>query len=405
MPVLLQETVELLPVAGVRLATGNAGIYKYSREDIVLIELNEAGTCAAVFTKNTFCAAPVQVARIHLQRFSPRYCLINAGNANAGTGSRGYEDALASCRGLATQAGCQLEQVLPFSTGVIGEYLPMEKIKASFADLLSSLHENNWLACARAILTTDTVAKGVSKTLILENKPVQITAIAKGSGMIRPDMATMLAFIATDAGIDAELLDQILKKAVNRSFNRICVDGDTSTNDACVLIATGKSEVVIRSENNYLTAKIQQAIDDVCIELAHAIVRDGEGATKFISVNIQGGASATQCLDIAYDIATSPLVKTAMFASDPNWGRIIAALGRSREEKIEPQKVSVFLNELCIVNKGEKSASYTEAAGQVEMSKAEIALRIELGLGQCSETVWTCDLSHDYIRINAEYRS
>lgn len=405
MPVLLKETAELLPVAGVRLATGNAGIYKYSREDIVLIELNESGTCAAVFTKNAFCAAPVQVARKHLQSSSPRYCLINAGNANAGTGSRGYEDALSSCQGLASQVGCQPEQVLPFSTGVIGEYLPMEKIKASFVDLYSALHENNWLASARAIMTTDTVAKGVSKTLILENKRVQITAIAKGSGMIRPDMATMLAFIATDASIDEELLEQMLNQAVNRSFNRICVDGDTSTNDACVLIATGKSEVVIKHESNSLRDQIQQAIDDVCIELAQAIVRDGEGATKFISVNIQGGTSEKQCLDIAYDIATSPLVKTAMFASDPNWGRIIAALGRSREGQIEPQKVSVFLNELCIVMSGEKAASYTEEAGQAEMSKAEITLRIVLGLGQCSETVWTCDLSYDYIKINAEYRS
>jgi glutamate N-acetyltransferase / amino-acid N-acetyltransferase len=404
-PVLLKEPAELLAVAGVRLATCDAGIYNNSRDDIALIELAEGSRCAAVFTKNAFCAAPVKVAKTHLAYASPRYCLINAGNANAGTGSRGYEDALSCCQAIATQAGCSLEQVLPFSTGVIGEYLPLENIEGSLAGLLSSLDENNWLACAQAIMTTDTVAKAVSKTLMLGNTAVQISAIAKGSGMIRPDMATMLAFIATDALLDDGILNQILDKAVACSFNRICVDGDTSTNDACLLMASGQSGVVIKDADDPNMAQLQAAIDSVCIELAQAIVRDGEGATKFISVKIEGGVSESQCLDIAYDIATSPLVKTALFAADPNWGRIIAAIGRSRAGQIDADKVSVFLNELCIVYKGEKAESYTEEAGQAVMSKAEIVIRIELGLGKSSETVWTCDLSHDYIKINAEYRS
>ncbi len=402
---LLKDPVELTPVAGVRLAACNAGIYENNRDDIFLIELAEGSSCAAVFTKNAFCAAPVKVAQTHLQSTSPRYCLVNAGNANAGTGDRGYQDAVSSCRILAAQAACEPRQVLPFSTGVIGEFLPMDNIRESFPALLSSLHEDNWLAGARAMMTTDTVAKGVSKMIMLENKAVQITGIAKGSGMIRPDMATMLAFIATDAGLSTDVLNQILNNVLNLSFNRICVDGDTSTNDACVLMATGKSEVSIKDVEDPRISRLQEAIADVCVELAQAIVRDGEGATKFVSVNIQNGTSKSQCLDIAYDIATSPLVKTALFAADPNWGRIIAAIGRSRTGQIEAEKISVFLNELCIVDKGGKADSYTEEAGQAVMLKPEIIIRIDLGLGQCSETVWTCDFSHDYIRINAEYRS
>ncbi|MFT5132032.1 MAG: glutamate N-acetyltransferase/amino-acid N-acetyltransferase [Gammaproteobacteria bacterium] len=405
MPVLLKQPDCLLPIAGIRLAACSAGIYKYSRDDIVLIEMTEGSTCAAVFTKNAFSAAPVKIARAHLQTSDSRYCLINAGNANAGTGERGYHDAMAICQTLANQTGCETEQVLPFSTGVIGEYLPVASITGSFDKLISLLDEKNWLASARAIMTTDVVAKGVSKTVMLEGKAVQITGIAKGSGMIRPDMATMLAFIACDADIEEGLLNDILKNALAISFNRICVDGDTSTNDACLLIATGKSEVSIRRDNSPLLKVFQEAIDSVFVELSHAIVRDGEGATKFITVKIMGGRSETQCLDIAYDIATSPLVKTAMYASDPNWGRIIAAIGRSREGQIDPAMTSVFLNELCIFKKGKKAEDYTEEAGQVEMAKAEIMVIVDLGLGQYSETIWTCDLSHDYIKINSNYRS
>jgi glutamate N-acetyltransferase / amino-acid N-acetyltransferase len=405
LPVSLKEPVELSPVAGVRLATCNASIYDNNRDDISLIEISENSSCAAVFTKNAFCAAPVVIARKHLDQNTPLYCLINAGNANAGTGGRGHNDALLCCQLLATQLGCQPDQILPFSTGVIGEYLPMENIKESFPKLQKTLSDNNWLASAHAIKTTDTVAKGISKSVLLGNKAVQITGIAKGSGMIRPDMATMLAYIATDAGVDSNLLNKVLNKAVERSFNRICVDGDTSTNDACLLIATGKSEIKIENENDPLLIHLQNEIDSVCIELAQMIVRDGEGATKFVSVIVQGGSSAVLCQDIAYDIATSPLVKTALFASDPNWGRIIAAVGRSRVAQIDAEKISIYLDEVCIVENGEKAESYTEKDGQDVMSREEIVIRIDLGQGQCSETVWTCDLSHDYIKINAEYRS
>jgi glutamate N-acetyltransferase/amino-acid N-acetyltransferase len=405
MPVFLKEPVQLSAVAGIRLSASNASIYKNDKDDISLIELGEDSTCSAVFTQNAFCAAPVVVAKEHLQKSRPLYCLVNAGNANAGTGSRGYEDALSCCQLLASRIGCLPEQILPFSTGVIGEYLPMASIEDSFPNLLASLHENNWLKSARAIMTTDTVAKGVSKSVVLGNRTIQITGIAKGSGMIRPDMATMLAFIATDIGIDSNLLDKILAKAVRRSFNRICVDGDTSTNDACLLVATGKSQLKIENENDPLLTHFQNEIDNICIELAQTIVRDGEGATKFVSVKVDGGRSDILCYDIAYDIATSPLVKTALFASDPNWGRIIAAIGRSRAGEIDIEKVSIFLDEVCIVSNGEKAETYTEQDGQRVMSRSEIVIRIDLGQGNCSESVWTCDLSHDYIKINAEYRS
>lgn len=405
MPVSLKEAANLSPVAGVRLATCDASIYDNNRDDISLMEFSENSSCVAVFTKNAFCAAPVIVAKEHLAQGSPLYCLINAGNANAGTGSRGYDDAYMCCQLLATQLDCLPEQILPFSTGVIGEYLPMENIKKSFPRLQASLSEDNWLASAHAIKTTDTVAKGVSKSISLGNKMVQITGIAKGSGMIRPDMATMLAFIATDAGIDLTILNKILSKAVEHSFNRICVDGDTSTNDACLLIATGKSEIKIENEEDPLLTILQKEIESVCVELAQMIVRDGEGATKFISVIVEGGASDILCQNIAYDVATSPLVKTALFAADPNWGRIIAAVGRSRVDEIDAEKISIYLDEICIVENGEKAESYTEQDGQEVMSREEIVIRIDLGQGHCSETVWTCDLSHDYIKINAEYRS
>ena len=404
MPVSLKEPVQLKSVRGVRLGTGCAGLYK-NREDLTLIEIAPGSTSAAVFTKNVFSVAPVQLARAHLQDYRPRYCLINSGNANAGTGERGYQDALLTCSTLAKLTHCNTGEILPFSTGVIGEHLPTELITNAYSDLISSLHEDNWLAAARAIMTTDIVAKGVSLTVMIDNQEVQITGIAKGSGMIRPDMATMLAFIATDAHVESKLLNTILGKAVETSFNRICVDGDTSTNDACVLIASGKSGVSISSENEASIEKIQEAIDSVCVTLAQAIVRDGEGATKFISVKVDGGSTQSECLEVAYDIATSPLVKTAMFASDPNWGRILAAVGRSREGQLKPTAISIFLNQLCIIDHGEKAAGYTEEDGQSEVAKTEIEIGIDLGQGRHCETVWTCDLSHEYVKINAEYRT
>jgi glutamate N-acetyltransferase/amino-acid N-acetyltransferase len=403
-PVSLKEPEVLNPVKGVRLSTARAGLYK-NREDLTLIEIASGSASAAVFTKNVFSAAPVLLARTHLHDNEPRYCLINSGNANAGTGERGYKDALITCDVLARHSHCKTEEILPFSTGVIGEYLPTDKITTAYSDLISSLDEDNWLAAARAIMTTDIVAKGISRTLTIDGQEVQITGIAKGSGMIRPDMATMLAFIATDASIESDLLNNLLGNAVENSFNRICVDGDTSTNDACVLIASGKSGVSISSDNNSSIEKMQEAIDSVCITLAQAIIRDGEGATKFISVKVDGGASQSECLEIAYDIATSPLVKTAMFASDPNWGRILAAVGRSREGQLTPSTISIFLNELCIIDHGEKAVGYTEEAGKIEAAKTEIEIGIDLGQGRYCETVWTCDLSHEYVKINAEYRS
>ena len=405
MPVLLKEPDALAPVDGVRLAAVNARLYDNDRDDIVLMEFAEGSTGAAVFTRNAFSAAPVTVAKDHIQSTCPRYCLINAGNANAGTGERGYSDALASCRMVAEGAGCRIEEVLPFSTGVIGEFLPMAKIEAATGTLYDSLAGENWLDAARGIMTTDAVAKGVSTTVQLGDESAVVTGIAKGSGMIRPDMATMLAFIATDVRIGTTLLQKLLQESVERSFNRICVDGDTSTNDACLLVATGKGNVTIHDSADPRLSEFQSALDDVCVDLAQAIVRDGEGATKFVTVSVEGGHSDSQCRDIAYDLATSPLVKTALFASDPNWGRIIAAVGRSRAGEIEPGKTDIFLNDLCIVRKGERDGAYSEEAGQVEMNKEEILIRVILGSGPHHDTVWTCDLSREYVRINAEYRS
>jgi glutamate N-acetyltransferase/amino-acid N-acetyltransferase len=402
----LKPAAELLSVPGIRLSTTSAGIYARKRIDLALIEFDDNAAIAAVFTKNGFSAAPVTLARRHREHQSHRFCLINAGNANAGTGIQGIENALTTCRKLGELASCPTEAVLPFSTGVIGQDLPVEKIVQALPVLLETLSINNWNACAEAIITTDTLTKGISKTIELDGHAVTITGIAKGSGMIRPDMATMLAFIGTDAAIDNTVLDSLLNRAVGASFNRICVDGDMSTNDACVLIATGKSgheritDVV--SENG---RKLQEAIIEVCIHLATAIVRDGEGASKFITVSVGGGKTTDECLDTAYAIATSPLVKTAFFASDPNWGRILAAIGRAGLAELDISKILIYLNDCCIVRNGARAEEYTESAGKKVMDEEDILLRIQLGRGGCQETVWTCDLSHEYVRINAEYRS
>ena len=404
MPVELNAPESLQSVPGFRLASCNAQIYKNDKDDLVLIELAEKGTVALVQTKNAFAAAPVIVCRDHVSKANPRFCLINAGNANAGTGIRGLDDALESCKKVALLTQCKPEQVLPFSTGVIGEYLPVENIVGALEGLVSSLDEKNWLNCARAIMTTDTVAKGVSRSINIAGKEIVITGMAKGSGMIRPDMATMLAYVATDAAIDSELLQQLLGETVEKSFNRICVDGDTSTNDACVLMASGESGVQLKDGSSELDI-FRAALDEVFIALAQAIVRDGEGVTKFITVDVNNGPSEQLCREVAYDIATSPLVKTAMFASDPNWGRIIMAIGGSREKELDANNVSVFINEVCVLSRGGLCESYSEEAGQQEMNKQEIHLSIDLGSGNHDFRVWTCDLSHDYVTINAEYRS
>jgi len=407
MAVGLKPAENLLAVPGIRLASISAGIYARQRPDLALIEFGEDAAVSAVFTRNSFAAAPVIVAKQHQHQSAGfRFCLINAGNANAGTGPKGIDAVNATCRKLAELADCQTEKVLPFSTGVIGQDLPVEKINGALPELLADLSEHHWMKCAETIITTDTMTKGISRQLELDGRTITITGIAKGSGMIRPDMATMLAYIGTDAAIDKKMLQQVLVNAVSVSFNRICVDGDMSTNDACVLIATGKANnSIISHQGDIRFAKFQQAINEVCSHLAMAIVRDGEGANKFISVRVESGTNSQECLDIAYAVATSPLVKTAFFASDPNWGRILAAIGRAGIKQLDISRISVYLNDCRIVSHGARAPEYTEAAGQQVMQQSEITLRIDLGRGTVTETVWTCDLSYDYVKINADYRS
>jgi len=404
MAVGLTEPSGLYPVAGIQLAACSAGLYKRDRTDLVLISLGDKSICSAVFTKNLFCAAPVHVARQHLCGSSPRYIIINAGNANAGTGEQGVKHTIEVCRSVAETAGCQASSVLPFSTGVIGEYLPVDRIVKKIPELFTALHPDNWLPAARAIMTTDTVTKAASRRVVIDGREITVTGIAKGAGMIRPDMATMLAFITTDVTTDQEVLDTTLNNAVKKSFNRISIDGDTSTNDACVIVATGQSQCVIgRDHPGY--HEFYQAVTEVCIQLAQAIVRDGEGATKFITIEVIGGRNSQECLQTAYSIANSPLVKTAFFASDPNWGRILAAIGRAGIHDLDITKVSIFLDDICIVEHGMRSVEYSEAAGQKIMQQEEILVLVKLNRGEASEIVWTCDLSYDYVKINAEYRT
>jgi len=396
----------LHPVAGVRLGTACAGIKKPGRRDLVVMALDPGADCAAVFTQNAFCAAPVLVARQHLAQAAPRYLLINTGNANAGTGAQGLHDAEACCTALAQHAQCSSDAVLPFSTGVIGEPLPVERILRGLPEAFAKLADTGWEDAAHGIMTTDTVAKAASRTIDIDGNSVTITGIAKGSGMIRPDMATMLAFIATDAGIDQPLLKQCLDEAVAASFNRISVDGDTSTNDACLLIATGKSTLTRICDSAQPAYRILcDAITQLCTELAQLIVRDGEGATKFITVRVSGGASEAECNAVAYAIAHSPLVKTAFFAGDPNWGRILAAVGRAGVDGLNIANTTLHLDEVCIVCNGGRAPEYTEAQGQAVMQRDEITIGVDLARGAHCTTVWTCDFSYDYVRINAEYRT
>lgn len=387
-------------IAGLRLGSTYAGIRKINKDDLTIIEICEGGNAAAVFTQNAFCAAPVTIARQHLTSKKPRYLLINAGNANAGTGTIGQNACLTTCQTLADQTACSVSEVLPFSTGVIGQQLDTTKFTSAIPRALSALDENGWESAANAIMTTDTRPKLVTAKHDLEGDTITITGIAKGAGMIRPDMATMLAFIATDAEIAPDQLHACLKSAVERSFNRITIDGDTSTNDACVLIATGKSGVRIDNIN-----QIQPVIDDVCIQLAQAIVRDGEGATKFITIEVNGGRSRDESKMVAYTIAHSPLVKTAFFASDPNWGRLLAAIGRAGITDLDVAKISISLGNIKLIDAGQPAASYREELGATVMAQSDINVHVDLNRGKFSETVWTCDFSYDYVRINAEYRT
>ena len=396
------ETAAVLPVAGIRLGSVAAGIRYKDRKDLVLIELVPGSTCVAVFTTNAIGAAPVIVAREHLAAGEPRYLLINSGNANAGTGQNGLRAARETCKSLAAAAGCAMSQVLPFSTGVIGVDLPTNVFAMAAPSALAALDEQGWQDAARAIMTTDTVPKLCSRQIDIDGKPVTVTGMSKGSGMIRPDMATMLAYVATDAAVPRPLLQKALGKAVAPSFNSITVDGDTSTNDACVLMATAASGVTITDDQFDLFA---EAVTDVCMELARAIVRDGEGATKLVEVRVTSAASVEEARQVAYTIAHSPLVKTALFASDPNWGRILAAVGRAGLADLDLDAIRIWLDDVCIVSDGGRDPGYTEEAGQEVMNRSGFVIHVDLARGEAETTVLTCDLSFDYVKINAEYRT
>lgn len=395
----------LLPVSGLRVGVAKAHIKKPNRRDLVLFEFDAGCVCAATFTTNAFCAAPVIVAKEHLAKHAPRYLLINTGNANAGTGTRGIGDARKCCDAVAAKAACGPNQVLPFSTGVIGEFLPVDRIVAGLDAAFANLTVDGWVDAAHGIMTTDTLPKGVSRRIEIDGKPVTITGISKGSGMIAPNMATMLGFIATDAKIENALLQSLLSDAVSKSFNRIVVDGDMSTNDACVLAATGASGVNINQTNETAYSTFVQALNEVCLVLAQAIVRDGEGVTKFVTLDISGAATLEECELVARAIGTSPLVKTALFASDPNWGRILAAIGRAGLSELNVAGVMVFLDDVCIVRDGMRAQEYVEAAGQAVMNQSEITVGVKLGRGSAAAKFWTCDFSYDYVKINAEYRT
>lgn len=395
----------LYPVSGVRLGTTQAAIRKKDRRDLVVVEIAPGATTAGVFTRNRFCAAPVLIARESLAEMPPRALLINTGCANAGTGAPGLADARACCAALAERIGGAPAEILPFSTGVIGERLPVERVIAGLPACLEALSEEGWSEAAHGIMTTDTVPKGASRRVTIAGRTVTVTGIAKGAGMIRPDMATMLAFVATDAEVSPTVVKACIAAAADQSFNRITIDGDTSTNDACVLIATGRSGARIHDLGGEEGRLLLQTVTEVCIELAQKIIRDGEGATKFMTIEVMGGATDADCLEVAYTIGHSPLVKTAFFASDPNWGRILAAVGRASITRLDVAKIAIWLNDVCVVRNGGLAADYTEARGAAAMRAEEITIRVELGLGQESARIWTCDFSHDYVRINAEYRT
>jgi glutamate N-acetyltransferase/amino-acid N-acetyltransferase len=396
---------EFYPVRGCRLGIASAGIKKPGRNDLVVLELAEGSRVAGIFTRNRFCAAPVTLTRQHMAQAASRYLLINTGNANAGTGEKGLRDARACCEALAREAGTDAARVLPFSTGVIGEPLPVDKIVKGIPEALGSLSENHWAEAASGIMTTDTRPKGATRRLQLDGKTVTISGISKGAGMIRPNMATMLGFIATDAPVEPGLLDSLASELGEKSFNRITIDGDTSTNDACMLMATGTSEAETITRDSASLAAFRAALEEVFLELAHAIVRDGEGATKFVTIDVSQAASQQEALDVAYTVAHSPLVKTALFASDPNWGRILAAVGRSGIDDLDVNRLVIWLGDVCLVRDGGRAGDYSEERGQAVMDQEDITIRIELGRGPVNETVWTCDFSHDYVTINAEYRT
>ena len=393
-------------VKGVKIGSAEAYVRYQNRRDLVIFELAEGSHVAGVFTQNAFCAAPVHVCKAHLQVTNPRYLVINTGNANAGTGKVGLANAEATCIKLAELTNISQNEILPFSTGVIGEQLPIERLTAGLQPALDSLKEDAWLDAATGIMTTDTLPKGASEQFEIDGITYTMTGISKGAGMIRPNMATMLSYVATDAPISRELVQLLLKETVNVSFNRITVDGDTSTNDSCILIATGQAGgIEISSINDSRYAVILDVLTRVMTRLAQLIIRDGEGATKFITITVEGGLNTQECCDIAYSIAHSPLVKTAIFASDPNWGRILAAIGYAGVKNLDVEKIQVWLDDVQICKDGGVAADYIEEAGARVMSQAEMLIRVNLGRGDAKDTVYTCDLSYDYVKINADYRS
>ena len=395
------DPAQLHPVAGVELGVAMAGVRKANRKDLLVLRLAAGSAVGGVFTRNRFCAAPVLLARKHL-RNAVRALVVNTGNANAGTGSDGMTRALAVCSSAAAALGCRPGQILPFSTGVIMEPLPVDRIVAGLPLAVRDLRAANWLSAAEAIMTTDTVPKAASVQVKLSSGRATITGIAKGAGMIRPDMATMLGFLATDAKVARGVLQRLTKAAADRSFNAITVDGDTSTNDAFICLATGKGPVA-RSGKDLET--LGAALTEVAQQLAQAIVRDGEGATKFVTVRVERGRNVAECRKVAYAIAHSPLVKTAFFASDPNLGRILAAIGYAGVAGLEPAKLDLYLDEVLVAKGGARHAGYREEQGLAAMRKPEFTVRAVLNRGKAAATVWTCDLSFDYVKINAEYRS
>jgi glutamate N-acetyltransferase/amino-acid N-acetyltransferase len=399
---------ELLSVPGLRLATVSAGIKKPGRRDVVLMELAAGSHVAGVFTRNAFCAAPVVVAKEHLaaSQQRPTYLLVNTGNANAGTGEAGLADARRCAAAVAERAGVAPESVLPFSTGVIGEPLPVQKIIDVLPQALAALQVDGWLDAAHGIMTTDTRPKACSVRFSCNGHSHVLTGIAKGAGMLRTYMATMLAYLATDVAVSPAILQALLAEAVELSFNRITVDGDTSTNDACMLVATGAAgNPSLRSTDDPLYDVLRDALQEICVDLAQGLVRDGEGASKFVTVQVNGGAQEQECLDVAFTIAHSPLVKTALFASDPNWGRLLAAIGRAGLVDLDVTRIAVYLNDVLIAEQGCRASSYTEQQGAAAMAQEDITIRIELQRGPATATVWTTDFSYDYVRINAEYRT
>ena len=397
---------QLHPVAGLKLGYAHAGIKKLGRKDVLVMRLAPGATVAGVFTTNRFCAAPVQVAKEHLSGTQPIVALVvNTGNANAGTGEAGLANAHATCAALAKQLGCEANQILPFSTGVILEPLPLDKLVAGMPEAIANLNEDRWFDAAEAIMTTDTQPKAASRVVTIAGKRVTMTGISKGAGMIKPNMATMLGFMACDAKISQPVLQTLVKQAADASFNCITIDGDTSTNDSFMLIATGAGELDINDVHSAEYRALAEAVIGLSQELAQMIVRDGEGATKFITVRVEQGRNVEECRKIAYAIGHSPLVKTAFFASDPNLGRILAAIGYAGVDDLDVNQIDLYLDDVWVAKHGGRHPDYQEHDGQRVMKQSEITVRVTLARGEAAATIWTCDLSHDYVSINADYRS